>query len=304
MNIVLLKGGFSPERDISLKSGEAIERAINSLNHTIHVIDTAEFMVIEDLIVTLRVLNPDLVFIGLHGAEGEDGTMQALMKMMNLKYTGSDHQGSSVAMDKYLATYVAIVNNVKIPRQRLLNEIPKDITELIDYINYPIVIKPNSSGSSVGVHIVHNEHDLLTAIRDALTIDKFILAQQHIKGRELTVSMLGHDVLPIVEIKPKTGFYTYENKYTAGKTQYDCPANLTKEQEELLKKQALNIFYSAGCSIYGRVDFIFDGDDFYFLEINTLPGLREESLLPLAAKEFDIEYNHLIEKIIKLSLSR
>ncbi|MCL2064936.1 MAG: D-alanine--D-alanine ligase [Candidatus Cloacimonetes bacterium] len=304
MNIVLLKGGFSPERDISLKSGVSIEKAITALNHNLSVIDTAEFLVIEDLIVTIRILNPDLVFIGLHGAEGEDGTIQAIIKMMNFKYTGSNHQGSAVAMDKYLSAYIAKVNNVRVPKQKVINELPKDLNEYIEFLQFPMIVKPNSSGSSVGVHIVHNEEDLVTAIRDSLTLDNYILLQQYIHGKELTVSILGNDVLPVVEIKPMTGFYTYENKYTAGKTMYICPAELSEKQTEEIKKYAVSIFQTAGCDVYGRVDFIFDGENFYFLEINTLPGMREESLLPIAAKNFGLSYNQLIERIIRLSMSR
>ena len=303
MNIVLLQGGFSPERDISLRSGEAIAKALKCLNHDVYIVDPAEFYTIEDLMMDIRTQNPDLVFIGLHGAEGENGTTQALLKLMNIQYTGSNHQASAVAIDKHLTAYIAKVNEVKVPRQSILNEIPKDLKTLTDFLKFPIVVKPNSAGSSVGVHIVHNEDELKTAMRDALTIDKYILLQQYIEGQEFTVSILGNDVLPVVEIKPITGFYTYENKYTAGKTMYICPAKLTESQTEKIKIFAEKIFNSAGCSIYGRVDFIFDGNEFYFLEINTLPGMREESLLPIAAKEFGISYNQLIERIIKLSLT-
>ena len=303
MNIVLLQGGFSPERDISLKSGEDIAKAIEYLGHDLTVIDTAGYLNIEDLIIAIRENNPNLVFIGLHGAEGENGAMQAIINAMNIHYTGSNHHGSAVAMDKHLSSKIAMINNVSVPRQVLISEIPKDVYSLIEYLKFPIVVKPNSAGSSVGVYIVQNEHDLKVAIRDALTIDNFVLLQEHISGKELTVSILGKDILPVIEIKPNLGFYSYENKYTAGNTVYICPAQLTEEQTKKAKQSAENIFRTAGCSIYGRVDFILAGDEFYFLEINTLPGMREESLLPLAAQEFGIDYPQLIERIIKLSMS-
>ena len=302
MNIVLLQGGFSPERDISLKSGEAISKALKLLGHDTHIIDPACYYIIEDLIVAIRENNPDLVFMGLHGAEGEDGTTQAILKGMNLNFTGSDNHGSAIAINKYLSASIAKANGLLIPRQMIIREIPKNISAIIDYIKFPMVVKPNSAGSSVGVYIVDNEEALTTAIRDASTIDKHILIQQYIKGRELTVSILGHDTLPIVEIKPYIGFYDYENKYTIGKTEYICPAKLNEKEMEYVKQIAIKVFFESGCSVYGRVDFIFDEKDFYFLEINTLPGMREESLLPIAAKEAGLDYISLIEKIIKISM--
>jgi len=303
MNVVLLQGGFSPERDISLESGLSIAKALTALGHDVFIVDPAEFTDIEKFIEEIRDVNPEIVFIGLHGAEGEDGTMQALLDLLKIRYTGSDHKASAISINKHLAASIAKVNGVSIPRAIVLDEIPKDLKKIIDFIKFPIVVKPNSSGSSVGVHIVNSEEGLLTAIRDALTIDHKILLQQYIEGKELTVGILGHETLPIVEIKPLSGFYTYENKYTTGRTEYICPAELDENQTALAKTYAETIFREAGCSAYGRVDFIFDGVDFYFLEINTLPGMREESLLPLAAKVHGFEYNYLIEKIIKISMT-
>ena len=302
MNIVLLKGGFSPEREISLKSSDAIEMALNKLGHDVCTIDPASFYILEEMMMAIRESNPDLVFIGLHGAEGEDGTTQAVLRGMNILFTGSDSQASAIAINKYLAASIAKSCGLNIPRQKILHTIPKDLSDIIEYIKFPMVVKPNSSGSSVGVYIVENAENMLTAMRDAFTFDKSILLQQCIKGRELTVSILGNDVLPVIEIKPFSGFYNYENKYTAGKTNYICPAVLNDLEMETAKKYAKKVFFEAGCYAYGRVDFIYDGTDFYFLEINTLPGMREESLLPLAALEEGIEYHRLIEKIIKLAL--
>lgn len=302
MKIILLQGGSSPERDISLKSSLAIANSIEHLNHELLKIDPIDYPNIEDLIIEIKKEKADLVFLGLHGGDGEDGTIQAVLRASKQAFTGSDHKSSAIAMDKYISASIAKIHDVPVPRQHILNSVPKDMKQLIEYLNFPIVVKPNSSGSSVGTHIAHNHDDLIVAMQDALKYDKNILLQQFISGQELTVSILGKDVLPVVEIKPATGFYDYENKYTKGRTEYICPANLTDSQTRIIQMYGEKIFRTAGCSIYGRIDFIFDGRDFYFLEINTLPGMTELSLVPMAAKENGLSFNELIDKIIYLSL--
>ena len=303
MKIILLQGGMSLEREISLLSSEAIGKAIIALGHDLIKIDPIDFVEIEDLIIALKAEKPDLVFIGLHGRHGEDGIIQAILKAANLKFTASDHIASAIAFDKYIAASMAKIHDVPVPRQHILEDIPSDMKQLIEYINFPMFVKPNSEGSSIGAHIVQNYDELIIAMEDAFKYDSYILLQQFIQGRELTVSILGHHVLPVIEIKPIVGFYDYDNKYIKGKTEFICPAKLTPSQTRLVQMYAEKIFQTAGCTIYGRIDFMFDGNKFYFLEINTLPGMTELSLLPMAAKENGIEFDNLIDKIINLSLS-
>ena len=162
-----------------------------------------------------------------------------------------------------------------------------------------MVIKPNSAGSSVGTHIVHEHDEIMNALHDAFKYDDTVLMQEFIKGRELTVSILGDMVLPVVEIKALEGFYDYTNKYTKGKTEYICPARLSDEETKKIQEYAHCVYKALGSTGYGRVDFIFDEKDFYFLEVNTLPGMTELSLVPMAAKEVGIEFEALIERIIQ-----
>ena len=302
MKIILLQGGMSLEREISLLSSGAIGKAIIALGHELIKIDPIDYCEIEDLIIALKKEKPDLVFIGLHGRYGEDGIIQAVLKAANLKFTASDHIASAIAFDKYIAASMAKIHDVPVPRQHILESIPSDMKQLIEYINFPMFVKPNSEGSSIGARLAENYDELIVAMEDAFKFDTHILLQQYISGRELTVGILGTQVLPVVEIKPLQGFYDYENKYVKGKTEFICPAKLTPSETRLVQMYAEKIFQTAGCTIYGRIDFMFDGDKFYFLEINSLPGMTELSLLPRAAKENGIEFNELIDKIINLSL--
>ena len=304
MKIVLLQGGRSLEREISLLSSDAIGKAIIALGHELIRIDPQEYAEIEDFIISIKKVKPDIVFIGLHGKYGEDGVLQAVLKASNLKFTASDHLSSAIAFDKYLAASIAKIHDVPVPRQHILDNIPSNMKPYIEYLNFPLFVKPNSEGSSIGASIVHNYDELIAAMEGAFSYDNHILLQQYIEGRELTVSILGHQVLPVIEIKPRDGFYDYNNKYVKGKTEFICPANLTPSETKLVQMYAEKVFQTAGCSIYGRVDFMYDGNKFYFLEINTLPGMTELSLLPRAAHEKGIDFTALIEQIINYSLQK
>ena len=298
MNICLLQGGVSSERDISLISSAAIAKAINILNHKLTTIDPQDYPQPEDLIHAIKQTNCDLVFIGLHGGDGENGIIQALLQSAGIKFTGSDYKASAIAMDKYLSASIAKIHDINVPKQHLFDSIPKDLKQLIEYLNFPIVVKPNSAGSSVGIHIVNDCDSLIIAMKDAFNYDELVILQEFIKGREITVTILNNNTLPVVEIKPKNGFYDYKNKYTKGSTEYICPAELTDSESRLVQMYAHKLFNTIGCSIYGRVDFRYDGKKFYFLEVNTLPGMTELSLSPMAANEIGIDFNCFIEKII------
>ena len=298
MKIILLQGGSSLEREISLRSSAFIGKAIENLGHELSLIDPADYENIEDFIVALRKERADLVFIGLHGGAGEDGRMQAILKTAGIPFTGSNHKSSAIAMDKYVSSYIAKNHGIPVPRQEVLTFIPFDIDRRIESVGFPMVVKPNGAGSSVGVFIVNDKDEMLNAFGDAFSYDESILMQQFISGRELTVSILCNDALPVIEIIVLEGFYDYTNKYTKGKTEYICPAELTDEETKKIQEYAKRIFHAIGCTSYGRVDFMYDGNEFYFLELNTLPGMTELSLVPMAAKEVGIEFEKLIELIM------
>ncbi|MDD2650040.1 MAG: ATP-grasp domain-containing protein, partial [Candidatus Cloacimonetes bacterium] len=190
------------------------------------------------------------------------------------------------------------------PKQILLKNNELLSNDDIDFLQIPFIVKPNSNGSSVGITIVNDKYQMPQAINNAFKYDNNVLCQQFIPGRELTVSILGETIMPIVEIKPLEGFYDFNNKYTKGKTNYICPAELTEDESKIVKEYAGAVFKACSCSIYGRVDFRYDGNRFYFLEINTLPGMTELSLTPMSAKAINISFNELINQIVELSLAQ
>lgn len=300
--IVLLCGGFSDEKEISQKTSSAIASALIDNGYNVELVDPVDFITYSELISYIKSKKPVIVFNGLHGAEGEDGRIQAMLSLENLKFTGSKHTASAIAMNKYISTLIANSLDIPCPRQVLINH-PEELTnDKIDFLKYPFIVKPNSNGSSVGVHIVNEEAQVHEALANAFMFDTQVLCQEFIPGRELTVSILGQQVLPVVEINPLDGFYDYQNKYTKGKTEYLCPSNFTEAEQIVAQKFAKDIFFACNCSVYGRVDFRFDGKKFYFLEINTLPGMTELSLTPMAARNAKISFNELIKKIIELSM--
>jgi D-alanine-D-alanine ligase len=301
MKIVLFEGGSSSEREISLKSSKAIAKAITNLKHDLVVIDTVNFKTNPELISYLKCEKSDLIFNGLHGGIGENGVLQAVLENEGFLYTGSNSLASSIAMDKKKSSLIAEELNIPVPKQMICY--PDNLPETL-YFDFPVIIKPNSVGSSVGTYIVDDSISFMPALEKAFQFDKEVLVQQFIKGSELTVSIVGNEILSPIEIKPKVGYYDFENKYTAGKTEYICPAVLKQEEEILLKKYANLIYDKIGCEVYGRVDFMFDGLNFYFLEVNTLPGMTELSLLPMAYTQKGKTFENLIEEIIINSLNK
>jgi len=326
LKIVLLAGGSSPEREISLRSGKAVYRSLNELNHKVFLVDPAlgknqpqspeDFFnpdLNKNLISTKNYLdafqlevfkNADLVFIILHGKWGEDGTVQSILDLMNLKYTGSGVLGSSIGIDKHLSKVIVKHFGVITPDWKILNKNEKFIPEkIVEEIGLPCIFKPNDQGSTIGFSLVEKEEDLLKAYEEASKYSDQILIEKYVKGRELTVSILGDEALPIIEVKPKHKLYDYECKYTKGMTEYICPAELEENLAKEIQKQALIVFKACGCKVFGRVDFILDDNNVpYFLEINTLPGMTDLSLVPMAAKAIGLSFNELINKIIELSL--
>ena len=337
MNIVVLSGGLSTERDVSIKSGSLIARALCERGHNAVLIDSffgydGDADTIFDIThtpkdVTISETAPDIaavwrqrnqpdnskiasnliavcrkadiVFMAMHGEDGENGKMQALFDIENIKYTGSGYLGSAVAMNKELAKILFRTAGILTPDSfTVRRNVPCGKKP-----EYPCVVKPCNGGSSIGVAIVHNDAEYEKALKEALILEPEVLVEQYIKGRELTVGVLEHTAMPVIEIIPKTSFYDYKNKYQAGLTDEICPAPITAEQTKKVQELSVMAMDALGIDTYCRVDFLMDDKgDFYCLEANTLPGMTPTSLLPQAAREMGISYGELCEKIIEISL--
>lgn len=326
MKVILLAGGASPEREISLRSAKSIYKALIELNHEVWCVDPAlgknQTETIEEFFnpefnkekisvknyletFTLDVFKQvDIVFIILHGKWGEDGTVQSILDLMKVKYTGSGVLGSAIGIDKYISKMIVRNFGVSTPKGIILNKKEKISWEKIkSEIGLPCIFKPNDQGSTIGFSMVNNEGDLEKAFSEAIKYSDTILIEEYIQGREITVSILGDEALPIVEVKPKHQLYDYECKYTKGMTEYFCPANIDSDLTNLIEEKALIAFNACKCEVFGRVDFILDRNNVpYFLEINTLPGMTDLSLVPMAARAAGISFNELVQKIIDLSL--
>lgn len=338
MNIVLLTGGLSSEREVSLSSGRGILKGLRNLGHNVKVVDPifGSDLVDEELIfkdkvskdyptlekirllqkqnsvkllecINSDIINDvDLVFIGLHGKYGEDGKIQTLLELKSMKYTGSGVQSSTVAMDKDISKIIFDKFDIQTPDWiALTNDNSFDYNECVKKFGNPLVIKPNDEGSTVGLTIAKDENEFLCGIKTAFNYSEKVLIEKYIKGREITVSIIDNVAYPVIEIIPKEGFYDYEHKYSKGKSDYICPAVISKEISEKAKELALKAYKSLNCKVYARVDFLLTDDNQLFcLEVNTLPGMTELSLVPMAAKAEGLEFDQLIEKIIKASLKK
>lgn len=342
MKIVVLAGGLSPERDVSLSSGSMIANALREAGHRVVMVDVYEGIqftgeadsLFEDKTGTpyaykvpdaepdlneIRKRNnnrkamigpnvltlceaADIVFIALHGAMGENGQLQAVFDTMGICYTGSGYIGSLLAMDKDIAK--RLMRQAGTPTADwIIADRNTAKSQIIDTIGLPCVVKPCSAGSSIGVSIAENTEQLNAALDYARSIDENILAEKMIKGREFSVGILGKNALPVIEIIPVEGFYDYKNKYQAGLTREICPADLSREDSERLQDLALKVHRTLRLGSYSRIDFIMNGQrEIFCLEANTLPGMTPTSLLPQEAKAAGISYAELCDKIVKLSI--
>jgi len=341
MKIVVLAGGLSDERNVSLSSGCKVCAALRQRGHQAALVDMylgaegdpqalfsapipAELTKIgrqaPDL-AAVKAARPgggesqfgpgvleacrlaDVVFLGLHGACGEDGRVQAAFDLMGIPYTGAGCLGSAIAMDKDLTKRLAAPLGVATPKWELVKYTAEDIPALSARLDVPCVVKPAASGSSIGVSIVHRREELSGALIQCLAYGGVCVVEQYIAGREIQVGILEDRALPSIEIIPKTGFYDYENKYQPGAAEEITPAPVPAEWERRLGEAALAVFRALGLSVYARADFIVTQDGTpWFLEINTLPGMTPTSLLPQEAAAAGIGYGELCERIITASL--
>jgi len=294
IKIGVLMGGMSTEREISLKSGRAVYNALIQKGYDAVAIDVGRD--IYSRIITERI---DVAFIALHGKYGEDGAVQGLLEMAGILYTGSDVLSSAVCANKVLAKKLFMLNNIPTPGFKAVGE-----GDIIDYsvfegLGLPVIVKPNSQGSTIGVSVVKSKKDIKKAIRKALKYDDTALVEKFVDGREMTVGILDGRALPVVEIKPKCGIYDFKAKYTKGMTEYIVPAGITGVLKKKLVDIALKAFNTLGCRDVARVDIVLDKKNRpYVLEVNTIPGMTELSLLPKAALCAGIGFPDLVEKIL------
>ena len=349
MKIVVLAGGTSTERDVSLITGKMVYQALCTKGHQVVLLDvflgyegadmTSVFEIEKDWseeinqitekdpdIEQIKALRSDggksffgpnvlticsqadIVFMGLHGANGEDGKVQATFDLCGIKYTGSGYVGAALSMDKGLSKQLFRLNHINTPKGITVKKENQDQALVLrgeEGVDYPVVVKTCCGGSSVGVYIVANDEEYKDALKAAFSYEDEVVVEQYIKGREFSVGVMEGKALPIIEIAPIQGFYDYKNKYQAGSAIETCPAELSDEITKKMQKMAEEVFAALRLETYARMDFLLREDDEIFcLEGNTLPGMTKTSLLPQEAAAMGIGYVELCEKIIEISMKK
>jgi D-alanine-D-alanine ligase len=331
MKITVLMGDTSSERNVSLASGIRIVEALRSKGHDVTSLDPAKGLIsaeeerklatgkvgteppsqeslakfaegafLPNLTAMKEIRNADVVFLALHGGQGEDGTIQALLHMAKVRFTGSGLLASALALDKDLSKKLFRMEDVK-TADWLMTPVTTEQVEGI--LGLPVVVKPSREGSTVGLSLVKKREDLAPAIKEASRYDDEVMIEKFVPGRELTVGVLGDIALPVGEIIAKHEIYDYECKYTAGMAREEFPAKLSKEAAEKVQQQALQAFKALKLRGYARIDFRLTSEgEFYCLEANTLPGMTELSLIPQGAAAMGIGFPELCERIVKLAL--
>ena len=343
MKIVVLAGGTSTEREISIVSGTGICGALRQKGHEAILVDifcgvenvdwenpfpaeydvekAAEYMKsfnpkIEEMKKTRRsFFGPnvlelcekcDIVFLGLHGANGEDGKVQAAFDLLGIRYTGTGYLSSAMAMDKGITKQVFLMNHVPTPGGFSMNKEDGFEKDLSKYgLNFPVVVKTSCGGSSVGVYIVNNQKEYEDALADASQYGDEIVVEEYIKGREFSVAVVDNKAYPVIEIAPIQGFYDYKNKYQAGSTVETCPAEISPELTAKMQENAVKATKALGLTGYSRLDFMMkENGEMYCLEANTLPGMTPTSLIPQEAKVLGMDYPTLCEELIRISMKK
>jgi D-alanine-D-alanine ligase len=343
MKIVVLAGGTSTERDVSLVTGQMIYKALKRKGHDLVLLDlylgyegdTANIFELDkdwsenfgaiseinpdiskvralrkdnpDCVVGPNVINicsqADIVFLALHGQNGEDGKVQAMFDLLDIKYTGTDYFSSALAMDKVITKELFDKFEIPTPQGITMTKQTDALQELWD--TFPCIAKVNRGGSSVGVYLASNHDELKSAIDQAFAYEDTVIIEQYIDGREFSIGVMDGKALPIIEIAPKVGFYDYKNKYQAGSTVETCPADLDEKLSCAMQRCAEEVFKSLRLKTYARMDFRMDKDyNFYCLEANTLPGMTPTSLLPQEAAAIGIGFDELCEQIVHISLAK
>ncbi|MEX2193852.1 MAG: D-alanine--D-alanine ligase [Thermoleophilaceae bacterium] len=311
--VAVLKGGASLERQVSLRSGARVEDALERLGHEVVPIDAGS-----DLLDRLRETAPDAAFVALHGRDGEDGTVQELLELLGVPYTGSGVLASILSFDKVLAKHLFAGAGIPSPEFFAFNETAfkelgaaDALPAIEERLDFPIVVKPAAQGSALGIKFARTAADVPAALVAAFSYDSKVLLERHVRGRDLAVSVLersdGLAALPVVEAVPvDEDFYDFEARYEIGRTEFRCPAQLPDGVTERAQELALAVFSLLGCYGFGRVDLMLEEDsgELSVLELNTIPGLTETSLLPQAAEAAGIDFDALVGRILELAFER
>jgi len=298
--IAVLSGGTSAEREVSLNSGAAVLAGLREGGVDAHLVDPKETDVTR-----LKEMGFAKVFIALHGRGGEDGTLQGLLDIIGLPYTGSGVMASAISMDKlrskllWQGAGLPVAPWVALTRREFEQGLDASVTKCIAALGLPVIVKPSREGSSVGMSKVDEADDISSALALAFQHDEEVLIEKWLSGPEFTVAMLGEEILPSIRIQPAGTFYDYEAKYLSDETQYFCPSGLEAERETLLNALVLKAWHVLGCRGWGRIDVMQDSDgQFYLLEANTSPGMTSHSLVPMAARQAGMSFSQLVVRIL------
>lgn len=296
--VAVLFGGTSAEREVSLKSGQAVLKALLAKGVNAYGIDTQDYSIMQ-----LKDDGFTKAFIALHGRGGEDGITQAILTYQNIPYTGSDVLSSALTMDKLKTKQVWQSSNLPIADYVMIEkDQPYDVQKIVDQLGLPLFVKPSHEGSSVGMSRVNAPQELKQALNQAFQYDNAVMVESFLSGAEYTVAIVGEEVLPSIRIKPSATFYDYNAKYLSDETQYFCPSGLDFEQEQALRSLALRAYQAVGCRGWGRVDVMFnDAGKPHLLEVNTAPGMTNHSLVPMAAKQYGWSFDDLVYQILLLA---
>jgi D-alanine-D-alanine ligase len=311
VRVLVLMGGMSAEREVSLVTGRAVVEGLRESGH-----EVSEFRLgpedgcgVVDLVKSALLARAEVVFIALHGGEGEDGRIQALFDLMGKPYTGSGVEASALCMDKAVSKIIFEWHGITTPPWEYLRDGQVDRHQAEAAVErlggLPAVVKPVDQGSTIGISIVEVPERLDVAIGLALEYSPRILLEKYIEGRELSVPVIEDEVYPVVEIKPKTGFYDYRSKYTKGMTVYQCPAGLADSLARHIETEAGRAYGILGCEGFGRVDVRLGNDGIaYFLEVNTIPGMTDTSLVPMGAQARGVSFPQLVDRIARYALRK
>ena len=306
--VAVLKGGRSLERQVSLRSGARVEDALGRLGHDVVPIDAGA-----DLIRRLREAGPDAAFIAMHGRDGEDGTVQELLEILDIPYTGSGVLASTRAADKVLTKHLLTEAGIPTPEFFAFNETAfrelgaaEALPAIEERLEFPIVVKPSSQGSALGIKFARSAADVPAALVAAFSYDSRVLLERYVDGRDLAVSILDGEALPVVEAVPRDEkFYDFEARYEIGRTDFICPADLAADITARAHELALRTYNLLGCEAFARVDLMLDREgELTVLEVNLIPGLTETSLLPQAAEAAGISFDELVGRIVDLAAAR
>jgi D-alanine-D-alanine ligase len=304
VKVAVLKGGKSLERSVSLRSGARVDDALARLGHDAVSLDAGA-----DLVERLLAEAPDVAFVALHGRGGEDGTVQELLEILGVPFTGPGVGACALCTDKALAKHALQAAGVPTPVWFAFSQIAfrelgagEALGGLERRLGFPLVVKPSHGGSALGVKFAASPDEVPAALVAAFSYDDRVLLERFVDGRELAVSVVGEEALPIVEAIPTGDRYDFEARYEIGRTRFECPAELSESERSAVVDAALGAYRALGCSGFSRVDLILGDDGPQVLEVNAIPGLTDTSLLPQAAEAGGLSFEDLVERILELSL--